>query len=1056
MDSFGPFESRDITGLSPGLNVIVGPDQEYLNAFRDFFRRVLFGFDVDASNHSGSLSAPCGGLLEIVHSDGSPLTIERYLRGLGGDAGQVTVSRAGELRPEFDDLFGPALIDVNSWLNCFDISPGTIDHDANELLKLTFSLLAGTDGPDPGEVQAFFDNEADSIARAMTAVQTARHVAYERYRRAGEEFDSYATLHGQRADLDRQINDADIELAVVRARFHRIEALEESRPAWSRMHELQTAMSGMPRFAYLPPEPLAYLTDLRDRERDLQSEIDRGDAEDSPRVAELDELTSSPASKYPTDEARQLLAHRYDYAEAIRELPALSVRLEESERGLEEGLARLGRGWDDAKLDTVEDSPALRDRLEKLEADITSQRIGGAGNTQRAEETRERLESAHSQAGEAKQRLEALGEPPDITIESATERLDTITRARAEMVERTEAQRTLDESLARAVDARPRRSISAGRLIPLIQLGMSGGLAVVGIIVWLLAMMAGDSAATRTGLVVGITGVIGILMSIAILWVQKRHSAAQYTASEVLHKLALRSAEELEKEIETNRVQLAYVKECLHSSLTELDLTRDLPLAQLDLEKERVTREMDRLHTIDEVTAAIKAAGEVVDSAAWNAEGADETVGDAKNQLTAMENDWEDILTSLGLPDDLAMNAVRETLDLIAELRRVRTDIRELQIRVPAMKMVIVEVEVGLSELAETAGLPEFAAHKAGPVLEQLKEGREDIVRKQDRVGRLRRDGETWATRRTAVDREIEEARRERRELLDLVGAADEAAFREISSREEERRRLSAELDEIRRTSHHLTGPSGREIEVELQDAGPEALAVERDALMSRISRLEELQKRLEARARELDERMEALSGPPSTLDHRIEMYQLDEQRADLARKQVTLQTARRFISDAVTEYSSAGQQGRLRLTGEYLKRLSGGALIEVRTAATDRDTMFGGFEVVSLNGHAERVDTLGSDLLRQLYLSSKLAIVHERAEAGEPVPVLIHDLGAMLGREHARHFATAAEELAHHTQVFLLTDHPGTVERAREAAVSAAPRVFDLGLQGRQIRLSA
>ncbi|MCH7907714.1 MAG: hypothetical protein IIB26_09825, partial [Chloroflexi bacterium] len=64
MDSFGPFESRDITGLSPGLNVIVGPDQEYLNAFRDFFRRVLFGFDVNATNHSGSLSAPCGDLLE--------------------------------------------------------------------------------------------------------------------------------------------------------------------------------------------------------------------------------------------------------------------------------------------------------------------------------------------------------------------------------------------------------------------------------------------------------------------------------------------------------------------------------------------------------------------------------------------------------------------------------------------------------------------------------------------------------------------------------------------------------------------------------------------------------------------------------------------------------------------------------------------------------------------------------------------------------------------------------------------------------------------------------
>ena len=61
-----------------------------------------------------------------------------------------------------------------------------------------------------------------------------------------------------------------------------------------------------------------------------------------------------------------------------------------------------------------------------------------------------------------------------------------------------------------------------------------------------------------------------------------------------------------------------------------------------------------------------------------------------------------------------------------------------------------------------------------------------------------------------------------------------------------------------------------------------------------------------------------------------------------------------------------------------------------------------------------------------------------------------------MLGPEHTRHFAAAAEELSHHTQVLLLADHPGTADRAREAAISAAPRVFDLGLQGRQIRLSA
>lgn len=1056
LDAFGPLESRDFADLSPGLNVVVGPDSEHLTAFRDFVRQILFGFDMDTEARINSLSAPYGGLIELVHSDGSPLTVERYLRGDERGAGQVTVSRAGESRPDSGSPGGLSAIDEGFWSDNFDISPGLLDGDIGSLLTRTVSLLAGMDGADRTVAEAFFDEEEGAIHRASTTARTARKVAEERYSRAGGEFDSYATLDGQRADLVRQLGVADVELSVVRARFHRIEALEESRPAWSRMHELQAAMSGMPRFAYLPAEPSALLKNLRDRERDLQSEIDRGDAEDSPRAAELKELSASIPNDFPADEARRLLAHRDDYAEAVRELPALSERLEQSERRLNEGLTSLGDDWDEAKLDTIEDSPALRDRLAKLEAGIDTQRTSSTELGRRSKEAEERLESARDQAAKATSKLEALGRPPDITNESAIERLDTITRARSEMIEQADARRRLDGSLARAVGARPRRAISAGRLIPLIQLGMSAGFAVVGLVVWFLAMSAGDSGAVRTGQVVGATGVIGVLMSLAILEVQRRHTRTQYEASSVLHELATRTAEELEKEIESNRVQLAYAEESLRSSLDELGLTRNLPLAQLDVEKERITRELDRRRAFDEASEAVEETRNVVDNASWNAEGHEEGATDSRNQLGAMEDDWTDILTSLGLPSDLGLNAVQEALDLVAELRRIRAEVGEPALRVPAMRMVIVKVEAGLSELAEVAGLPEFAAHEAGPVLAQLQEHREDATRTRDRIGRLRRDGETWVTRRAVAQRDIDSVQREYRELLDLVGADNETAFHEIATREDERRRLSAELDEIRRGSGHLTGPSGREIESELQEAGPEALAAEKDALMSRVSRLEELQERLETRARDLDERLVATSGPPQTLDRRIEMYQLDEQLDDLADRLATLQTARHLISDVATEYGSTAQQGRLRLAGEYLKRLSGGSFIEVRRLAPARGAMFGALEVVSLNGHAERVDALGLDLLRQLFLSSKLAIAHEHAENGEPVPVLIHDLGEMLGPEHHRHFAAAAEELSHHTQVFLLANHPGTVDRAREAAISAAPRVFDLGLQGRQIRLSA
>ncbi|MBT6681224.1 MAG: hypothetical protein HOB07_04140, partial [Chloroflexi bacterium] len=659
-------------------------------------------------------------------------------------------------------------------------------------------------------------------------------------------------------------------------------------------------------------------------------------------------------------------------------------------------------------------------------------------------------------ASAAKQAVEAVGEEPELSVEAANERLDIITRARAETAEYATATEAVGEALDETIDAKPRRVITAGRLIPLIQLGMSGGFAVVGIVLTVMAIMAGDSALARTGQVVGATGVIGVLMSLAILEVQRRHSKAQYEASSVLHELAAQTAIELEKDIEVAKIQFAFVEERLRASLDDLGLEHDIPMAQLDVEQERVTRELHRRQIFDETMTVLKAANEVVDDASWTAEGDAEVAGEAAIQLGAMEDDWIDILMSLWLEPELGLTAVRESLDLVVELLKVRAEVSELNVRVPAMRVIVVQVEAGLSEIAEQTDLLEFDALEALPVLDQLKEDREQATRKQDKIGKLRRDGETWVARRATIERELASVRNERQELLDLVGAEDVASFREIAAQEEERRRLSADLDEIRRDSGHLTGPMGREIEAELQEAGSEVLLAERDALQSRVARLDELHERLEERSSELDERLDELSGSPKTLDYRIEMSQLDEELSHLDRRLTTVQTARRLISDAVAEYGTGEQEDRLRLTGEYLKRLSGGALVDIRRVASDPRAIFGAYELVSLNGNAESVDTLGGDIIRQIYLSIRLAIAHEYAAKGESVPVLLHDLGAALGSDNDRHFAAAAEELSQHTQVILLAAHPTSADRARDAAISAQPRVFDLGLQGRQIRLSA
>ncbi len=155
LDSFGPLDSLDLTDLSPGLNVFLGPDAEHLQAFREFVRQVLFGFDVDETALVDSVAAPVGGLLEVVHSDGSPLTIERYLRVSGSHAGQVSVSRAGESRPDADALRDLSSLDADSWSENFVIPSGVLDVEPGTLLRVIVSLLSGTDGAAAGPAREF-------------------------------------------------------------------------------------------------------------------------------------------------------------------------------------------------------------------------------------------------------------------------------------------------------------------------------------------------------------------------------------------------------------------------------------------------------------------------------------------------------------------------------------------------------------------------------------------------------------------------------------------------------------------------------------------------------------------------------------------------------------------------------------------------------------------------------------------------------------------------------------------------------------------------------------
>ena len=99
IDGFGVFTDKRISGLSPGLNVIYGPNEKGKSTLLEFVRRILFGFDYrkkSLNSYSPMRGGNPSGALICELRNGESLTIHRIL-GKGGKLHLInSIGEAGE------------------------------------------------------------------------------------------------------------------------------------------------------------------------------------------------------------------------------------------------------------------------------------------------------------------------------------------------------------------------------------------------------------------------------------------------------------------------------------------------------------------------------------------------------------------------------------------------------------------------------------------------------------------------------------------------------------------------------------------------------------------------------------------------------------------------------------------------------------------------------------------------------------------------------------------------------------------------------------------------
>ncbi len=391
VDGFGLLRDRRLAP-APGLTLIRGANEAGKSTLLAFVRSILFGFET--KSHPALAGGRRGGWLTVRTGDDRTVRIERY--GQTGGNGQLRL-----LDEEGDDL-GPDLlprilqgVERNVYNNVFAFGLAELAQISNlstaDIAARIYGAGMGTGATSVVEIENRLE-KARSELFAKQGRNPRMNVLLAEIDALNAQIDGldppaiFRAAGGRRELLQVELTGLSVEAEAIAIERHRLERLRDGWPSWVALGAARTAL------AELPPAPVdadAIPGDILERlalaERDLVAATNRAaelGREQARAVGERDGVVVETALLAGHHEAEALLA-------ALPEARADRTRLIELEHdrmdratALADALRRLGPGWDEARLLTVDDSLAaqgaiggpFRVSLEAAERDLEASR----------------------------------------------------------------------------------------------------------------------------------------------------------------------------------------------------------------------------------------------------------------------------------------------------------------------------------------------------------------------------------------------------------------------------------------------------------------------------------------------------------------------------------------------------------------------------------------------------------------------------------------------------------------------------------------------------------
>ncbi len=1040
IDGFGIFNDFVVSSLEKGLTVFEGHNESGKTTFLSFVRAILFGFESARARRNQYLplrGGRHGGRLFLRKSSGETYVVQREP---GKRGGKITVRLPSGDRggmDEFRTVLAGASQDLFRNIFAFGLDElqrfETLSSD--EVRGRIYSLGAGVGGVSLPEVSRKIEIEMGEIfkergsAPRINQIFTQMDTIREQIRRLKENPASYDRYRIDMEELSRQIDETELDAEACRRELFWIERRIQGWDEWQSLQDKRKRLDEIPEGIKFPEEGISRLERLHDQRDETAERLTREQQGLETLERERAEINVDELLAGEQEEIDALFQKLESYQSALRELQEIEVKKKMEEDDFRSVLTDLGPGWDedrlagcDTSIPTREQIRQFQDQLEKVEEDFR-------GGERRVEYLQEEVKQAEGEEEKLAEKLAAMnrpGEEGSVSLDDQERALSSLrielTAFRKNQWDQNHLRDRVKEALEEknAVD---RESISFGKGLPRwpAVVSLLGALAV-----FVLYRMYPEQGRESWAIISSVALFSFLFIYLLVRWRTIRERDRQLGRIETKKEECGERIQGMEDQLRDLYLKIERDENAVGQVLRTLKreaIPDEREIEEISAQIRSSMREFDLSDSLKRELSAAKSRRLLTFE---KLESAKTRLRRDQNRKEELQIEWNAWLEKHGLGKEMGPRGALEFLTSVEQGREKQKIVRELRRRREEMDAYVKDFNARAREVARRCERRPSEGDSEADIISRLRKEMQESVSSQISLREINKNSTRHRQEIELLSQRLRGKKEDIAQLMKAAGAKNEEDFRKRGNIFQERNIL---IEEIRRLSLSLERLVGKR-----EDEGKWEEAFRATSLQE----LEEEDKRLEVRQKELSQKVKDLTDNRGKVSQQIHVLEQSRELSGLLLEERSLreellaetnQWAPRAICQFLLrktkeQYERERQPSVVREAQEYLARITRGKYPRI-LAPVGEETI----RLEGTDGTQKDIGELSRGTAEQLYLALRFGLIKEFGKHAEPLPVVMDDILVNFDQARTEAAAEAVVELAREIQVLYFTCHPETVE---------------------------